>query len=86
MPNFTPQETRILSALADGKPHSVESLMKLLWDEESSRIALQVTITRIRKKIEPYDQYIHLISANQTRPESYIHVVPMTTKKSARTG
>lgn len=74
MIQFTDQEQRILNVLGDGKPHSVDELMTCLWDELSGRTALRTCLTAIRKKLEPYSQYIHCIESRNGGPSRYVHV------------
>lgn len=75
MGEFTPQERRVLNALADGKPHSIDELMQCLWDEMSGRGALISLVSKLRRKLEPHNQYIHCLEATDERPVSYIHLI-----------
>lgn len=71
MPDFTPQESRILNKLADGRPHSRDELLECLDDELSDKISLLMSISRIRKKLKPHNQYIHCIEG---KPPFYVHL------------
>lgn len=75
MPDFSISETKLLNALADGKPHSVDELMGCLWDELASRGALLALVCRVRKKLRPHNQFIRAISATEVHQLAYVHVV-----------
>lgn len=78
MPDYTPQEIRLLNALADGKPHSIDELMLVLWDEQSSKGALFKLISMVRKKLQPHGQYIRCLDSTPFHPVSYVHVTSTT--------
>lgn len=57
---FTPTQTRLLSILADGMPHTPEELLTCLDDPLSELINLQLHISLLRKKLRPAGQDIIL--------------------------
>lgn len=56
--HLTPQEERLYKVFSDGMTHSETELMSYLDDELSSKGALQMSITRLRKKIVEDHKYI----------------------------
>jgi hypothetical protein len=75
MINFTAQETRLVNALGDGRPHPESELIKLLWDEFSGKDSLKEYMKRIRAKLLPYSQYIYCIRGKNGEETCYIHLV-----------
>lgn len=51
-PDLTPTEVRLLTCLSDMKGHSRQELYELLDDPLSSKNALSVALTYLRKKLE----------------------------------
>jgi DNA-binding winged helix-turn-helix (wHTH) protein len=73
--HFTPQELRILAVLADGEAHHRDELFaKCVDDQLSSPVALAMSISRLRKKLESRGEMI-LCAVNGKRQFEYRHVV-----------
>jgi DNA-binding response OmpR family regulator len=56
--SFTPIEGRVLEVLSDGLSHPRQELLDCLQDDQAARTALQMHVSRIRKKLRPQGQDI----------------------------
>lgn len=75
---FTPTETRILSALADGMPHPKAEL-KGCVDEQLALVddsALRAHLARIRKKLRPKGQDIICELLNRSIHWRHVRLLP----------
>lgn len=84
---MTPTEIRMLEALQDGEPHSIDELAACLpnnedWEEET----VHVHISNLRKHLRQHDQDIVRVRVNKI--VKYMHVVRLCflTKLRARLG
>ena len=55
---LTPTQRRMLTLLADGRPHRREELRQLLWDELGALSNIQTHLSQLRKKLRPQGQEI----------------------------
>jgi hypothetical protein len=55
---LTPTEQNIISALSDGNRHRIKEMMGCLQDDMAQQSALNVAVTRLRKKLRPAGQDI----------------------------
>lgn len=80
---FTITERKMLELLSDGLPHRVEELRPCLFDELSTRTAIQVHICNIRKKLVGKGEDIVCVIRN--RATSYQHVRLLASANDGRT-
>ncbi len=50
---LTPVQTRMVEVLSDGLPHTRKELEACLFDELSGRNAMNMQLSRLRKKLRP---------------------------------
>jgi hypothetical protein len=55
---MTPTQRRMLSLLADGRPHTRRELHALLWDEQGALSNIQPHLSRLRHTLRPKGQEI----------------------------
>ena len=62
--NLTPTQNRIYELLLDGRKHSKDELLGLLWDDMSGKDSLAVHLSTMRPKVPQY--IVHLRINGQT--------------------
>ena len=50
---WTPTQQRLLERLSDGRPHRLDELQTLLWDDMTTKGTLAVHICNLRKRLRP---------------------------------
>lgn len=79
--HFTPQERRVLAVLADGKAHPLADLIPCLDDPLSSRVAIMMTVSNLRKKLERRGEMV--LAEYRNRQCLYRHVVLLRSRAAS---